>query len=297
MVQTIGNPLSWAARALGRSARWMADATDEVGGARSADIEVRTIGLDDLRNALARGVDDFSAFRSDVIVICLVYPLMGVLLVWFALDRALLQLLFPLVAGFALLGPLAAIGFYEMSRRREHGMQVRWSDALAVMGSPAIVPIVMLGGYLLLIFVIWLIIANWIYAATLGPEPAESLLALLRDTLTTGAGWTMLIGGSAVGFCFAAVVLAVSIVSFPLLIDRHVGLPTAVKTSLMVVKRNPVPVAVWGLIVATGLALSAATLLIGLVFVLPILGHGSWHLYRRAVGTRQEPNALDNDHS
>lgn len=296
MVETIGNPLSWTARGLKHSARWLADATMEVGGARRAEIEVRKIGLDDLRHALARGIDDFMAFRSDVIVICLVYPLAGLLLVWFAFDRALLPLLFPLIGGFALLGPVAAIGLYEMSRRRELGMNVRWSDALAVVGSPAIIMIVLLGAYLLLLFVFWLVFANWIYAATLGPEPPASLLALLRDTLTTGAGWTMLIGGSAVGFCIAALVLAVSIVSFPLLIDRHVGLPTAVKTSLMVAMRNPVPVAAWGLIVVIGLAFSAATLFIGLVVVLPVLGHGSWHLYRRAVGTREELNERGSAH-
>jgi uncharacterized membrane protein len=297
MVKTIGNPLSWTAEALGRGAHWMADATGEVGGARSGEIEVRRIELDDLRTALARGVDDFLAFRSDVIVICLVYPLVGALLVWFAFERALLPLVVPLIVGFALLGPVAAIGLYEMSRRRELRIQVSWGDAFAVMRSPAIVPILILGSCLLLIFVFWLVIANGLYAATLGPEPPVSFLALLRDTLTTGAGWTMLIVGGALGLGLAALVLAVSIVSFPLLLDRHVGLPTAVTTSLMVVKRNPVPVAVWGLIVATSLAFSAATLFIGLIFALPVLGHGTWHLYRRAIGTREEPNALGNDNN
>lgn len=288
MVETIGNPLSWATRALGHGARWVADATEEVGGARRAEIEVQSIGSDDLRAALARGVDDFLTFRSDVIVICLVYPLVGAFLVWMAFDQAFLQLLFPLIAGFALLGPVASIGFYEMSRRRELGLKVGWGDAVSVIASPAIIPILMLGGALLLTFVFWLVVANWIYGATLGPEPPASLLALLRDTLTTGAGWVMLIGGVGFGFCLAALVLMVSIVSFPLLIDRHVGLPVAVKTSLMVSLANPVPVIAWGLIVVIGLALSVATLFIGLIFVLPILGHGSWHLYRRAVRSADE---------
>ena len=111
----------------------------------------------------------------------------------------------------------------------------------------------MLGG----VFVVWMLTANGIYYATLGPESPASIGAFFRDTFTTGAGWAMIIVGCAVGFLFAALVLASSVVSFPLLLDRDVGLPVAVITSLRVAAANPLPIAVWGLIVTAGLVIGS----------------------------------------
>ena len=105
----------------------------------------------------------------------------------------------------------------------------------------------------------------------------------LREVLTTGAGWTMILVGCGVGFLFAALVLATSVVSFPLLLDRDVGLPVAVITSMRVAAANPLPIAVWGLIVAGGLLLGSIPFFLGLIVVMPILGHATWHLYRRTV--------------
>ena len=105
----------------------------------------------------------------------------------------------------------------------------------------------------------------------------------MREVLTTGAGWTMILVGCGVGFLFAALVLATSVVSFPLLLDRDVGLPAAVITSMRVTAANPLPIAVWGLIVAGGLVLGSIPFFLGLIVVMPILGHATWHLYRRTV--------------
>ena len=101
--------------------------------------------------------------------------------------------------------------------------------------------------------------------------------------LATGAGWAMIILGMTVGFFFAVFVLAISVVSFPLLLDRDVGLGTAVSTSVSVVAANPVPMAAWGLIVTAGLLLGSIPLFLGLIFVMPVLGHATWHLYRKTV--------------
>ena len=119
---------------------------------------------------------------------------------------------------------------------------------------------------------------------TLGPDLPVSAIAFARDVLTTPQGWTMIVVGIGVGFLFALLVLAISVVSFPLLLDRNVGVAPAVATSFRAVRENPGPMAAWGLIIAAGLVIGAIPLLVGLAIVLPILGHATWHLYRKVVG-------------
>ena len=283
MVTTIGNPLSWAASSLDRSRHRLGDGTGEIIGDDTAPITLNRLDLEDISIALRKGLDDFMALRTDVMFIVLVYPVIGLLLARFALDRNMLPLLFPLVSGFALLGPVAALGLYEMSRRREKGMKTGWGDAFAILASPSFFPILLLGAYLLVIFSLWMVTAYFIYSVTLGPEAPASAMAFLRDIFTTGAGWTMLITGMATGFVFAAIVLAATLISFPMLVDRHVGLTRAVAASLRLARANPAVTAAWGATVAVLLALGIMTFFIGLILVLPVLGHATWHLYRRAV--------------
>ena len=244
---------------------------------------VRQIRAADLRDVLVRGLDDFEAYRTDVIFICLIYPIVGVVLVWLTFGYELLPLLFPLASGFALVGPVAAVGLYEMSRRREQGTRITWADALGVIRSPSFGAILVLGLVLLAIFLLWLFAAYEIYQLTLGPEPPVSITTFARDVFTTSAGWTMIVVGVGVGFLFALLVLAISVVSFPLLLDRDVGLPTAVWMSIRVVAANPVVMAVWGLIVAAGLVIGSIPAFLGLIIVMPVLGHATWHLYRKVV--------------
>jgi uncharacterized membrane protein len=244
---------------------------------------VRRIKAADLKDVLMKGLEDFGAYRSDVIFICLIYPLVGLALAWLIFGYQLLPLLFPLASGFALVGPLAAVGLYEMSRRREQGDRISWIDAFGVIRSPASGAILVLGLVLLAIFLLWMLTAVIIYQLTLGPEPPVSITAFVRDVFTTSAGWTMIVGGVGVGFLFALLVLAISVVSFPLLLDRDVGLYGAVSTSIRAVATNPSPMALWGLIVAGGLAIGMLPAFLGLIVVLPVLGHATWHLYRKVV--------------
>jgi uncharacterized membrane protein len=292
LTETIGNPLSWSAQELGAVGRHLGSAAGRIGHGDAAEVEmprIRHLAVRDLRDVLRAGLADFGACRTDVAFLCVFYPIVGVLLVWMAFDRNLMPLLFPIMAGFALLGPVAAVGLYEMSRQREMGEEPSWAHAFGVAKSPSFGAILLLGLILFAVFVVWILTAHGIYYATLGPEMPASLGAFLTDTFTTGAGWAMILIGCAVGFLFAALVLASSVVSFPLLLDRDVGLPAAVITSMRVAAANPVPIAAWGLIVAGLLVLGSIPLFLGLIVVMPVLGHATWHLYRRTVVAEPAP--------
>ncbi len=286
MVKTIGNPLSWGAKALGGAAGHVAESAEHIGGRDSTPItvdQINTLTMQDLRDALRKGADDLGAARADVLFLCLIYPIIGLMLMGFGLNMNLLPLLFPLMAGFVLLGPVAAIGLYEISRRREEGLPYSWGDALGLISSPSFGAIVVLGTYLLGVFVTWMLVATAIHAMTLGGTPAASITDFVTQIFTTGAGWTMIVIGMAVGFGFALLVLVTSVVSFPLLLQRDVGVPNAIVTSVNVFRKNPRVILAWGLIVATGLVLGSIPALIGLIVVMPLLGHATWHLYRRAI--------------
>jgi uncharacterized membrane protein len=253
------------------------------GTAADAPPAVRRIGLDDLWNALARGVADFEANRTDVIFLCVIYPVIGLVLGRLASGHGLLPLLFPLASGFALVGPFAAVGLNEISRRREDSSDVRWVHAFGVLRAPSIGSIMLLGLMLIALFLLWLVVAQITYVVTLGPMPPVSVSSFASDVFTTSAGWTMIVVGIGVGFLFALLALAVSVVSFPLLLDRNVGIGSAVSTSMRAVATNPGVMALWGLIVACGLVLGSLPFFVGLVVVLPVLGHATWHLYRSVV--------------
>ena len=242
---------------------------------------IRHIEMADLTEALRRGTADFVACRSDAILLCIMYPLAGLVMSRLVVGYDILPLVFPLVAGFALLGPLLATGLYELSRRRARGEPINWGAAFAPFNGPSIGSMVALGLVLLAIFAVWLVTAALLYEVTLGPKPPVSATAFLHDVLHTAPGLLMAVLGIGIGAVFACAVLAISIVSFPMLLDRDCGVEIAVRTSLQVVRTNPRLMAMWGLIVAGGLVLGSIPFLIGLAIVLPVLGHATWHLYKR----------------
>jgi len=259
-------------------------------GEAPAQITVHRIGWADLKDALRRGLDDFTAMPTHAMFLAALYPIVGLVLARLAFGYSVLPLLYPLAAGFALIGPLAALGLYELSRRREAGLPVSAAHALDVVQSSSIGAIVALGLLLLGIFVLWIAFANAIYIANFGYAPPASIGGFLHDVLTTRAGWYLIVLGNGVGFLLAVVALAVSVVSFPLLLDHDVGAAVALSTSLRVVARNPVTMAEWGLIVAALLLIGSLPLLLGLTVAVPVLGHATWHLYRKAVSCEDSPH-------
>jgi len=249
---------------------------------------VRKIGLSDLTDALRLGWEDFKAIPTHAVVLCLIYPVLGLVIFRAVLGHSLLPLLFPLAAGFTLIGPFAGLGLYELSRRRERGEEPGAWDAMHVLRAPSFGAILGLGLFLFVLFGVWIATADVIYIATFGYEAAASIPDFATRVLTTPEGWTLVVVGCGVGFLFAVVALCVSVVSFPLMLDRHATAIDAVRTSLEAVRMNPLPMAAWGLIVAVLLAAGSLPFFVGLCVVLPVLGHASWHLYRRVV--EPDPN-------
>jgi uncharacterized membrane protein len=254
-------------------------------------LAVRDISIADLKEALAKGFDDFKEMPTHLAFIGLIYPLFGICLAALSFSNNALPLLFPLVSGFALLGPLAAVGLYELSRRRELGLDTSWTHLFDVLRSPSLPAILALGFVLMVIFVVWLATAQVLYQALYGPAAPESYTAFLGEVLTTPRGWTLIIIGHLVGLVFAVVVFSISVFSFPLLLDRDCGAGCAVQTSVQAVMANPKTLGTWAVIVAVALMIGSAPLLVGLAVVMPILGHASWHLYRRAVEPPQPEHA------
>jgi uncharacterized membrane protein len=251
--------------------------------------EIRTIGLSDLRRALELGWEDFKAVPSHAIILCVIYPVLGLLLARAAFGYAVIPLLFPLAAGFALLGPFAALGLYQMSSSRERGQEASAWDALEVLRSPSFGAMLGLGTLLFALFVTWIATAQAIYIAVFGYGGATSASDFITRVLTTPQGWWLIVVGCGVGFLFALVALCISVVSFPLMLDRHATAGQAMVTSLRVAAKNPVTIAVWGLAVALLLVAGSIPAFLGLAVVIPLLGHATWHLYREVVAI--DPNA------
>src|ERR1700722_3063448 len=251
---------------------------------------VRHISPSDLYQSLKSGIDDFMAMPSHAVFLCVVYPILGLFLIGLTLDNSMLPLAFPIAAGFALVGPLAAIGLYELSRRREAGLDSSSSHAFDVLHSPSLGAIVAMGVLLMAIFLIWLAVAEAIYVANFGYGAPGSLRQFADAVFNTSAGWNLIFVGTGVGFLFAVLVLAISAISFPLLLDRDVGAAVALLTSIRVVTENPVTMALWGLIVAALLVIGSIPLFLGLTVVMPVLGHATWHLYRHAVEPDSNPH-------
>jgi uncharacterized membrane protein len=284
---TIRNPIEWsgaqlveAAHAASSLHRSLHHVQETIHSPMPA---IRRISDADVWQSLRQGFDDFEAYRSDVIFLCATYALVGLVMARFAFGMDLLPLLFPLASGFAIIGPLAAVGLYEMSRRREQGASVSWANAFDVMKAPAIGAIALLGLLLIAVFLAWLAAAWLIFQHTLGPVLPATIGGFFHDVLLTGRGWAMIVIGIGVGFCFALLAMMISVVSFPLLVDRDAGLDTAIKTSFRAVRENPGPMALWGAIVAASLLFGTALVFVGLMVAVPVLGHATWHLYRKLV--------------
>lgn len=256
---------------------------------RSRPVPVRTISDEDLRLSLRQGYEDFSDLRGDLVFAGLIYTVIGLAAVVMTASEPLIPFFYPVVAGVALLGPIAAIGFYELARRRESGREVHWFNFLDVRKRPSLDDMGMVAGLLLVIFVGWLMAAGALYALIFGWEAPTSVAAFISMIFTTSRGWALIAAGAVVGAIFGWFVLALSVVSLPMLVDCDVSASDAVSASWRAAHANKREMIRWGIIVTALLVLGSIPLFVGLAFVLPWLGYSTWHLYTRLVDREAIP--------
>ncbi len=249
----------------------------------SSQIRIRKITLQDLWQSLREGYDDYGAKPSSIPLLILFYSLFALILTLFAFGQDLRYLAFPVVAGFTLFGPIAAIAFFEMSRRRERGQELRWRLTFRFIHSYSFAPILALSIMMTLLYVAWLYMAELIYFSLFEATPPVSMSDFIDQLFSTRHGGALIAYGNFVGFLFAFAALALSVVAFPLTLDKPVTSLTAVTVSVRAFMTNTFVLAVWGLVVVVLMTLGAAVFLIGLAVVLPILGHATWHLYRKII--------------
>ncbi len=253
-------------------------------------IAVQRIMSSDVSHSLKRGWDDFLAVPSHLPFLCVIYPMVCLFLFTGTFHHPILPLAFSVIAGLALVAPLAAAGLFELSRRRETGLDHFWGHALHVVRSPSLGTIVVIGFLLMAICLTWLWLAKAVYVASFGSETPASIGHLVDNLFKTSAGWRLIMIGSVGGYAFTALVLTITTFSLPLLIDRDVGVAVALLASIRVMAANPAIVARWGLIVTALLVVGAIPFFLCLSVVIPVLVHASWHLYRRAIGPETRPD-------
>lgn len=253
------------------------------GSARKKTIPVRKITNDDLRLSLRHGFEDFQAMRGDLVFAGLIYTFIGVAAVVMTTSAPLMPFFFPVVAGVALFGPVSAIGFYELARRRELGLESGWRHFFDFRSRPSLDDLGIVSGLLLAIFFLWLIAAGILYALLFGWATPTSIGQFFGMVFGTAPGWALIAAGAIVGAIFGWVVLALSVASLPMLIDCEVSAATAVSTSWRAAHANKPEMVRWGLTVVGLLVLGSIPLFVGLAFVLPWLGYSTWHLYTRLV--------------
>ena len=249
----------------------------------ATSIRVRELTLTDVVGSLRAGWDDFAAYPSHAVMLAIIYPIVGLSIARVLQGYSFLPLLFPLSAGFALLGPFVAIVFYELSRRRERGDILSAANVTDIIDSVSCGAVGLLGAMLAVLFLTWVATAQSVYNAFFGFAPVSSMPEFLEQVISTAEGHRFLVEWCAVGLLFAIVAFSISVVSFAVLIDRRASATDAILTSLRVIARNPLTMALWGLICAGLLVVAIAPIFLGLAVVMPVLGHATWHLYRKAV--------------
>jgi uncharacterized membrane protein len=251
---------------------------------RNTSIPVRQISDEDLRLSLRQGLDDFLTFRGDIVFAGLIYTVLGLAAVVMTTSMPLMPFFLPVVAGVGLLGPLAAVGFYELARQREEGKPgIHWFNFLDVRKRPSVDDMGIVAGLLLAVFFAWLIAAGVLYALLFGWATPASIPAFIGMVFGTARGWALIIGGAVVGAVFGWVVLSLSVASLPMLVDCDVSAAAAVSTSWRAANANRGAMIRWGLVVVVLLVLGSIPAFVGLAFVLPWLGYSTWHLYTRLI--------------
>jgi uncharacterized membrane protein len=277
-----------AGRTLSQDSERDEDHADENKGRKPMSISgkvdpvVRPVAATDIAEALVEGLRDFQALPLYGLALGALYAAGGIAIILCLTAFGMAYLAYPLAAGFALIGPFVAIGLYEVSRRRETGQPVSFGAIWSTIRSRS--EIGWMAFVTLFVFVAWMYQVWLLISLLLGPHASFSTLQeFMTVVLTTKEGLLFLAIGNAVGALLSLILFSLTVVSFPLLLEREVDFVTAMVTSVRAVVTNPLPMIGWAAVIVMLLIVSALPYFLGLVVTLPVLGHATWHLYKRIV--------------
>lgn len=256
-----------------------------MGSTASFGGEVAGLGMADVWAALRAGWDDFRANPLFGLFFAGVYVLAGVLIAQALMDRGSFTWLMIAAAGFPLIAPFTAVGLYEVSRRREAGLPMSWPAVLGAVKGRGDDQLILMGAFLFVLFGFWIVLARGVLAIVLADAGMAGVGEDPLAFLATPQGLLMLAIGGVLGGLMALAVFAITVVSLPMLVDREVDVITAIITSIQTVRQNPGVMLAWAAIIVVVLVLGMIPMFLGLFVALPVLGHATWHLYRRAVGS------------
>lgn len=242
--------------------------------------EIRDVALADLRAALLEGWGDFRRAPRFGLFFSAVYVLGGFLMIWLGAGHVAWVLATSL--GFPLLAPFAAAGLYEVSRRMEQGEPLTWEGVLGVVWRERTRQLPWAGAIIVIYFLFYTFLAHMLFAMFMGLAPLTNV-STSWEAFLTPAGLTMIAVQLGVGGLLAFLLYALTVVSLPLLLDREVDFVSAMILSFNTVARNPVVLGAWALLIAVATLAALVPWFLGLVVVLPVFGHATWHLYRRAL--------------
>lgn len=245
--------------------------------------KVNAIGFADIADALRKGLSDFTSAPLFGLFFGGVYALGGIVIALSLTVWDIPWMIYPVAIGFPLIGPFIAVGLYEVSRRLQSGKSLAWRDILGVVWLQRQRELGWMAFVMLFVFWVWMYQVRLLVAIILSRSSFSTLDRFLQVVFTTPQGWTFLAVGHVVGAVLALVLFSITVISIPLLLDREADFVTAMITSVKSVTTNPVPMLGWGVFVTLAVIVSSAPLFLGLLVTLPVLGHATWHLYRKAV--------------
>jgi len=249
---------------------------------KAPQIEIRNIDIADLIKCIEQGVRDFTRSARYGMFFGGFYAIGGLLILWLAYSSGYFYLAYPLIMGFALLAPFGAAGTYEISRRLEDGEPLSWTAVLGAVWNRSGRDLSWLALVSLFTFMIWMDVAVFLFLMFYGAG-VSSLAELFTSIFTTAYGLTFLVIGNCVGALIALAVFSFTAVSPPLVVDRDIDFVTAMATSVRAVMANPRTMLAWALVIGADLAASFVTFHLALLVLFPILGHTTWHLYRKLI--------------
>lgn len=245
--------------------------------------DVNALGIDDLKECLNKGLSDFRHAPLFGLFFGGIYAFGGILIVQSFIVFEKGWLIYPVMVGFPLIGPFVAVGLYDVSRRREAGMPLPWNEVLSVISLQTGRQLPYMAFVMLFIFWIWIYQVRLLIALFLGRMSFPDFGAFFELIASTPEGWLFIGVGHVVGAFFALLLFSLTVISIPMILDRDVDFITGMITSVKTVMKSPLVMLSWGVFVTLAVMASFVPLFLGLLVVLPVLGHTTWHIYKKAV--------------